>query len=435
MDRFTRWGLSGLICASVFIAFIGGVSALDHRFELNTRELDKKRGSVAERKRRLPGRRPLPLKSSTPLSASTAETESLYRLPPLTVAASDRAAMITLRTLWKRLVPGLEPEGALELRAESFTLSLDPQALPVLPAADGGKIIIDANRALSPPIISLIQKQEPFSRVISEHPSSGDRFYAKLLKAGGFYSVEPEFPLEFGDDPRLSLRAEYRIERTADSLFNNDTVLLYTAAGRLPLPRSLTVFLAGAGFRVVEPGLPGQAPLPPRDRFVQILPGDRFQVADALLRTLGVVTNAGASMEFTGLLPQGVALTVRVERAFVYNGRRYALVPADAGQLASSLRGVLESQGVTVVLLAKEDDFRIVTGKLLQALSLPVRFDRYRLWPLGESPYTVEMSGFLLRDPATGHDLFLTDRAVTPLLLDIIAGHGYAVTGATLQRL
>jgi hypothetical protein len=89
---------------------------------------------------------------------------------------------------------------------------------------------------------------------------------------------------------------------------------------------------------------------------------------------------------------------------------------------------LLEHQEVTVVVLEKDDDFHAVTRKLLAALKLPASFDMHRLWPLRETPYTVQMSGYLLHDPGTGRNIFLTDREVTPLLLDLIERNGYVVT-------
>jgi hypothetical protein len=442
MNRQMTIGLVGLICGVALIAGFGGeASALDRRFELDTRALDQKSTPVVPVKR-APAAKSVPNKTTAPIrqtpagvtsvSRGTAGSEtytegrlSLLRMTP----ASGEAAMTTLLTLWDRLVPAAQPVGPLELRADNFSLRLDPKAYQVIPAADGGKIIIDANRNLPPLIRNLIMEKDPTLRIVSETPSSGKRFFSQLLMASGFYSVEPDFTVEFGDDPRLSVRADYRIERTPESLLSNDTVLLYTDSGRYAFPQSLEGFLGNAGFQVIEPDLPHHDAPPHRDRFIQVSAGSRFQVADTVLAALGLETEAGKSIEFTGWVNQGISLMVRVDRAFIYKGKPYALAVFDGNPVTYTLTRLLETQGVTVVVLSQEDDFHAVTGKLLTALKLPAMFDRHRLWPLRETPYTVQMSGYLVRDTTTGRNIFLTDREVTPLLLDLIDRNGYAVTG------
>jgi hypothetical protein len=443
MNRQMIFGLVGLICGVALIAagFGSEASALDRRFELDTRVLDQKSTPVVPVKR-APATKSATHKVAAPIrqapagvtsvsrgtTGSETYTEgrlSLLRMTP----ASGEAAMTTLLTLWDRLVPAAQPVGPLELRADNFSLSLDPKAYQVLPAADGGKIIIDANRNLPPLIRNLIMEKDPTLRIVSETPSSGKRFFSQLLAASGFYSVEPDFTVEFGDDPRLSVRADYRIERTPESLLSNDTVLLYTDSGRYALPQSLEGFLGNAGFQVIEPDLPHHDAPPHRDQFIQVSAGSRFQVADTVLAALGLETEAGKSIEFTGWVNQGISLMVRVDRAFIYKGKPYALAAFDGNPVTYTLTRLLETQGVTVVVLGQEDDFHAVTGKLLAALKFPATFDRHRLWPLRETPYTVQISGYLLRDTTTGRNIFLTDREVTPLLLDLIDRNGYAVTG------
>ena len=334
-----------------------------------------------------------------------------------------------MHTLWDKLIPGVQMEGGLELGADNFSLALAGGAYEIIPAADGGRIIIDANRTIPPLVGALIREKEPAIRIVTGTPGSGKRFYSQLLNSAGFYSVEPDFTVEFGDDPRLSVSAEYRIERTAESFLHNETVLLYTHVGRYAIPPSLQGFLGAAGFRVVEPDLPPHDSPPLRDRFIPLSGGGRLQVVDTVLDAVGVAPEAGKSIEFPGWVPQGITLKVRVDRFFAVKGRYYALTVYDGNPASYTLVRLLESKGVTVVLLAPEDEQRTVIGKLLAALNLPATLEPHRLWPLRDTPYTVQMSGYLLRDPASGRTTFLTDREVSPLMLELIARNGYAVTG------
>ena len=266
MNRHWTCCLAGLTCMVLLAGHCSGAYALDSRFELDPRVLDRKIAPAAKkgttghprksaRKAARTVQPPTAAATSTPAEqpvASGAEkypgtSLSLFRITPSTSAEG----MASIRDLWKRLVPKPQPEGPLEIKADNFTLSLDPKMYEFIPAADGKSIIIDANRNLPPPVRSLIQGHDHDVRIVSESPTAGKRFYTQLLQAAGFYSVEPDFSMEFGDDPRLTVRADYRIERTPESLMRNETVLLYTGSGRYALPESLQGFLGNAGFQVI----------------------------------------------------------------------------------------------------------------------------------------------------------------------------------------
>ena len=448
MNRHWTCCLAGLTCMVLLAGHCSGAYALDSRFELDPRVLDRKIAPAAKkgttghprksaRKAARTVQPPTAAATTTPAEqpvASGAEkypgtSLSLFRITPSTSAEG----MASIRDLWKRLVPTPQPEGPLEIKADNFTLSLDPKMYEFIPAADGKSIIIDANRNLPPPVRSLIQGHDHDVRIVSESPTAGKRFYTQLLQAAGFYSVEPDFSMEFGNDPRLTVRADYRIERTPESLMRNETVLLYTGSGRYALPESLQGFLGNAGFQVIEPDLPRHDPSRKRDRFIQVASGSQFQVVDTVLAALGHETEAGKAIEFTGWSLQGISLKVRVDRAFDVKGKKYAVAAFDGNPVTYTLTRLLETQGMTVIVIGKEDDFSTVTRKLLAALELPASYDRHRLWPLSETPYTVQMTGFLLHEPGSDRNIFLTDRNVEPLIINLIDLNGYAVTALQPQ--
>ena len=440
----TRWtyGLAGLACGAALLAGVcGSAVAFDRRFDLDLRTLDQKMApAVKEKTAQPPGKsirkaaRPVPVTSplvpaEQPVSARPEKSgEGSLSLLKMTPAVGDER-MAALRPLWERLVPALQSNDPLELRADNFTLTLDPERYRVIPAADGGKIIIDASRSLPPLVRNLIQEKDPGIRVVSEHPSSGTRFFASLLQAAGFYSVEPDFSMEFGDDPRLTVRADFRIERTPDSLLHNEVVLFYTGGARYALPETLQGFLGRQGFQVIEPDLPHHDPPQRQHRFIQVSPGNQFQMADKVLSALNLDTDTGKTLELTGWANQGISLSVRVDRAFDCRGKHYALAVFDGNPVTYTLTRLLEIQGISVVVLGQQDDFRTVTTKLLTALMMPARFDSHRLWPLSETPYSVQVSGFLLRDHGTGRNIVLSDRELDPLLSDLLERNGYAVSG------
>ena len=419
----------------------GSAAALDRRFELDLRILEQKIVPAAKAERlpfspHPPDRSEARLRRSPEMNRSHPRGRETLRgggtrgggvvkIAP----TSGREEMASLSVLWDKLVPGVQVGRELTLGADNFSLTLGSGAYQIIPAADGGRIVIDVNRTIPPLVRALIQEKEPAVRIVTGTPEGGTFFFSQLLHAAGFYSVEPDFTLDFGEDPRLSVSAEYRIERTAESLARNETILLYTRRGRYAIPPTLREFLGAAGFRVIEPDLPQDDFLPLRDRFIQVSGASRLQVADTILGAVGVVTETAKAIEFPEWVSQGITLKVRVDRFFIHTGKSYALAAYDGNPVGYTLTRLLESKGVSVVLLSPEDDPCTVIGKLLAALKLTATFEPRSLWSQRETPYTVKMSGYLLRNPASGQTTFLTDRKVSPLMLDLISRNGYAVTG------
>jgi len=444
------YGFAGLLCGSALIAgFSGDAFALDRRFELDPRLLEQKVHPVAKARQA----RPLPPASSVPpakrvirkvdarvrqapakagslqrgklAGLKSAEGRlSLFKIVPPPVSGETQA-----RSLWDRLIPGGQPEGPLQLEADNISMTFDPRTYQIMPAADGGKIIVDTNRTIPSFVKNFIQEKDSTLRIVSASPTDGKRFYSEMLRAAGFYSVEPDFTMEFGEDPRLLVRAEYRIERTSESLIRNETVLLFTDYGRYAMPPSLQGFLGEVGFQVIEPDLPPHGDPAYRDRFMYVSGGGPLQVTDKVLAALGLKTEVGKVIDGSGWSRSGITLKVRVDRAFDSKGNPYVVTVNDGNPATHALARFLESEGVTVVLLAPEDDFRAVTGKLLAALKLSAGYETHRLWPLRETPYTVQISGFRVNSPVSGRTVFLTDREVTPLMIDLMVRNGYAVTG------
>jgi len=77
-------------------------------------------------------------------------------------------------------------------------------------------------------------------------------------------------------------------------------------------------------------------------------------------------------------------------------------------------------------MLEDGDTFRRVSEKLLSCLRIPGAYARQQLWSSAEVPYSIQMSGVMLRNR---HDpnrrVFLTDREMGPLMQELADFNGY----------
>ena len=93
---------------------------------------------------------------------------------------------------------------------------MDPEKYPTLPAQDGGTILVDGSGTLPALVRALIQEKNPRVRIVSEKAANPQGFYRSLLTAAQFYSFEEDFSVDFGTDPKITVRADFKIEKSPD---------------------------------------------------------------------------------------------------------------------------------------------------------------------------------------------------------------------------
>jgi len=375
----------------------------------------ERRGKGHDRDRSLPG-------DSGKAAARQFRLHNLHR-------SDGRGDLTPVRLVWDRLhpAPADAPEG-IEIKGENFNLSLDPVRFPVLPAADGGKILLDPGGKLPPLVKSLVQGVDEEVRVVSDDPANVRRFYASLLAAARFYSVEEDFSVAFGTDPQLTVTSDFRIEKDEESLMKQDLVLLNVSEARSGMPASLVSFLSGQGFQVMEPyPAPRRAPSGGGSRLYQVPAVTATEIADRMLDSLKLAYTRDATVELFGPLDSGLRLDIRADRFFEFGGERFIISGFNGDPVFYTLMRLLETRGYRVVILEERDDFRRVGEKLLTQLRLPGSFATQRLWPAQDIPYTVQLSGFSFRDPSSGDRVVLTPSELDPLVSELAALNGYTV--------
>jgi hypothetical protein len=353
----------------------------------------------------------------------------LARMAPRGEADSVEGA----REVWNRLVPTVAGKSSahFDYSSNAFSLSLDPERYPTLPAQDGGTILVDAAGTLPPLVRSLIQEKNPQVRIVSENAANPQRFYRSLLAAAQFYSFEEDFSVDFGSDPKITMRADFKIEKSPDSVLRQDVTLLNVGQNRRTTPDGLVRLLAGNGFRLVEAGAPSyQVPSGAGDLLYQVTEKEPKKILDSFLDALAVPFETGKSLDLYARENIGVRLDVPVDRYFEDNGQRYAVALFNGDPVTYTLVRLLETKGYRVIMLDKGDDFHSVADKVLSRLHIPGRFGDYDLWSARNVGYGVRMSGAMIRDNRNGdRNLFVTDRNLDPLVKELADINGYHLLG------
>lgn len=352
-----------------------------------------------------------------------------FRLEPPVAAVSDKEISTKLRPVWDKLVPPdneiLKP---ISIQTPTFSLTLDPQSYPMFTAMDKGRIVVDVDAKVPSLVKALISEKDPSVRFITEPGADGKRIISSILASAGFYSVEENFKLEFGVDPTLSIRSDFKIEKKSDSVLNQDVVLLN--AGRLALPASLGTFLEKEGFTLHEPFAQTQSSVPilPRS-LIQITSQRPVNILDSLLAALSIPSEKDCRLDIFTAGTDGITLSVNAERYFERNGQKTLVTHFDGDPVSYTLFRILETRGYKVVILDQQDDFRNVTDKLLLRLNIKSVHAKHAFEkdPLGN--YSLQMSGYRLEGaglPLEG--VFITNLEIDRVIRDVLTENGYVIS-------
>lgn len=333
-----------------------------------------------------------------------------------------------VRSFWDVVNPpkgdALQP---LVFKSDNYELAVDPARYPLLKAADGGTLLLDSGGTLPPLVRTLIQGKDPSVRIVSASPADGRRFLAALLVSGGFYSVEEQPVMTFGTDPLLKVRADFKVERTAESVMRNEVILV--SSSRQGFPAHLADYVKAQGFKLVEPFAERQsAPVPRRHQLVQLAPRNQYQTIDQLLEALSVPTEKNRRVQLFSAADSGIALSVVAERYFERAGRRYVVASFSGDPIAYTLFRLLETKGYRVVILEPKDTFKSIASKMLERMDLPSSYASHLLVSDPSGRYSLEMSGFLLENSSSGGGaLMLTDLPLEQNVRELLTDQGYQI--------
>ena len=341
---------------------------------------------------------------------------------------SDQEMVAGAQNAWNRLVPSSkETLKPLRLETSTFSLTLDPERYPMFARMGGGRIVLDQNGSIPLLVKSLIENKDSSVKIVSEVPSGTNRFMASLLESGGFYAVSKNVSMEFGDDPKLTVQPDFNVEKTAESLVNQDVVLVNS--GRMSYPPVLGEFLKKMGFSLFEP-FASFKPLAQRDArmIYSVSPNNQSEAVDSILGAFSISPVRNRRIDVFSDENSGISLSVKTERYFEHGSRRYVVTNFDGDPVNYTLFRILETKGYRVVFLEAPDDFRKISEKLTSRMQMKGSFAQHILIRDGAAGYSLQMSGFKLDDATLpGGGIFLTDRTMDPIVKDLLVEKGYNI--------
>lgn len=361
-------------------------------------------------------------------SGSDAVPEQTFKLESPVAQLSEQEAVTRAHDVWNRIVPSknelLRP---LNLQASTFSLTLDPERYPTFARMDGGRIVLDQNGSIPPLVKALIESKDSSVRIVTETPTGTKRFMASLLEAAGFYSVEENFSMEFGVDPKLTVHADFKIEKTAESLIKQDVVLVNN--GLASIPPFLGEFLKKEGFSLYEPFASLKQSAQRDSRTIQYISAKKQpEMIDSILSAFSVAPERDRRVDVFATDNNGISLSVIAERYFERGGQRFVVTSFDGDPINYTLFRILETKGYKVVILESQDDFRKISEKIISRMKIKGTFAQHSLLHDGTAGYSLHMSGFKLEDALLpGGGIFLTDRTMDRIIRDLITDNGFTI--------
>jgi hypothetical protein len=342
---------------------------------------------------------------------------------------SEQEASVKFRQVWDRMLPPLKDgQEPIKLRSSTFSLTLDPQRYPTYSTMDNGRILVDQNASIPPLVKSLITEKDPSVRIVSESPINGKQFLSTMLGQAGFYSVEENFSMDFGFDPKLTIRSDFKVEKTPESIIKQDLVLMNS--GRVPLPPVIGSFLKKEGFSVYEPFATLQSVAPEAlHPLFQITTKSQPDIIDALLTAISVAPEKDRKIDVFAAENNGIFLSVKAERYFERGGQRHVVTRFHGDPVTYTLFRILETNGYQVTILEPQDDFRRITDKLLSRIGIQGTYAQHTMGhDLGVN-YSLQMSGYKLEGPGIPDGgIFLTSLELDRVIRDLLTEKGYRIT-------
>ena len=357
-----------------------------------------------------------------------APTQSFTLEKPEIPVLRDSDITANVKQMWGEIIPQQAPKNSPATSSGRVSISFDPVKYPTLTAMDGSRILVDVDGKIPPSIKSINSEADPDLRIIQESTANPQRFLASLVKAGKFYSVEENVVMQFGVDPRLTIHSDFKVERTADSLANQDIILLN--AGKTASSPKLTEFLKKEGFAVYEPFAMIQPHIyTPRNRLIQVAPQAPLDIASSILKALSITAVENAQIHIAGVDNDGVSISITPDRYFSYKGKTYCISSPDRDSAAyNSLTPVLKANGINSIILNQEDTFREISERILTSVGLSGSYGFHSLWPQEDAGYSLQMSGIMVENAGEfGESLFLTDRDINRIIRDISVENGFIV--------
>lgn len=353
-----------------------------------------------------------------PLPAPPAEVESLAPETPLPTSPTvDEGMLRRARDFWARLFPERKPveplpgKGAAGAASHPFLTGVNGKEIRIVPP---GMQHVFGNLSGA--------GTENRETVVAD-PANEKGFVKELLHAAGFATTDGGAPLEFGSEPKLSLKVDVTAAQRIPGVASRKTILVpLEPSGCQALPESFVSYLAAKDFRLVAwCDSSVITPLFARLPVVYVPTGKPVLMADAVLDALSLNASRDYSIEIVVGQTGAAPLRVTVDRYFEAEGKRFFLDFGNAAPNRATLFRLLELAGYQKIAVGDTDDFRSVAAKISAAVSMPAAYRKHIISSLPDGLFALEMTGILFPQPNTGgKKIFLTDIPLEQPFFDLL---------------
>jgi LysM repeat protein len=351
-----------------------------------------------------------------------------FRLESSVPPIAEQEAVAGISAMWNQLIPPTkQAQQTLAINTPAFSFTIGPERYPMFDRMDGGRIVLDQNSTVPELVKSLVEDKDPSVRIVSEEPARSKHFMASLLGAAGFYSVDENFCLDFGSDPKLTMQFDFKVEKTAESITGQGVDLVNI--GHTSLTPTLTEFLKNQGFLLYEPFASRKPSAQRNPRAIYSVSSQtQTDVIDSILNAFSVSPERNRRVDVFSTVKNGFSLSVNTNLYFERGGQRYIVTNFDGDPINYTLFRILGTKGYNVVILEASDDFRKISNKLITRMKMQSTYAQHDLIHDGATGYTLQMSGYKLDDALLpGGGIFLTDRTMNPVVRDLFKENGFNI--------
>ncbi len=337
--------------------------------------------------------------------------------PPAPTPTVDDGMRRRAKEFWARLFPERKiaeaAPGTEKVNAEHYLLleGIDGKKIRIVPP---GKPSVFGN--LSGVVA------EKWETVVAD-PANEKGFVKDLLQAAGFATTDGGPPLDFGTDPKLSLKVDFTAAQRMPGAEARKKILVpLEKNGCQALPESLASYLAAKDFRLVAwCDSAEKHPVFSAVQVISVPPGNPEVMVDAVLEALTIKSSKDHPIEIVVGQTGAAPLAVTVDRYFEADGKRFFLDFGNDAPNRATLFRLLELAGYQRIAIGSTDDFQTVAAKISGALKVPTAYRKYRFTSVPDGLFTLEISGMLVQKPGIGEGkIFLTDIPMEKPFFDLL---------------
>lgn len=337
--------------------------------------------------------------------------------PPAPTPTMDEGMLRRAKEFWARLFPERKM-----VEAAPGTEKVNSEHYLLLAGIDGKKIrIVPPGK---PPVFGNLSGavEEKWETVVAD-PANEKEFVKDLLQAAGFATTDGGAPLDFGTDPKLSLKVDFTAAQRMPGTETRKTILVpLEKNGCQALPESLASYLAAKDFRLVAwCDSSEKHPVISAVQVISVPPGKSEVMVDAVLEALGIKSSKDHPIEIVVGQTGAAPLVVTVDRYFEADGKRFFLDFGNDAPNRATLFRLLELAGYQRIAIGSTDDFQTVAAKISGAVKVPAVYRKYRFTSVPDGLFSLEITGMLVQKPDVNEGkIFLTDIPPEKTFFDLL---------------